>query len=136
MMAIENDSIEAVYQRLNFSIGLLLLAGLLTFLSMRDWTMSLGFLIGGLVGMFNFIVLKRTVAAVGQVLAEGKTTPSVKRQVFKFFFRYVLLGAALYVIFKSTAVSVYGFFLGLFLPVGAVLIEAVYELYVGFRHGT
>lgn len=135
-MAAENDSIEAVYQRLNFSIGLLLVAGLLTFLSLRDWTMSLGFVIGGLIGLFNFIVLKRTVAAVGQVLAEGKSNPSARRQVFKFFFRYVLLAAALYVIFKSTAVSVYGLFLGLFLPVGAVLIEAVYELYVGFRHGT
>lgn len=136
MMATENDSIEAVYQRLNFSIVLLLIAGLLTFLSMRDWPMSVGFLIGGLIGIFNFLVLKRTVSAVGQVLAEGKTTPSVKRQVFKFFFRYVLLGVALYVIFKSTTVSVYGLFMGLFLPVGAVLIEAVYELYVGFRHGT
>ena len=135
-MAAENDSIEAVYQRLNFSIGLLLLAGLLTLLSLRDWTMSLGFLTGGLIGLFNFIVLKRTVAAVGQVLAEGKSNPSVKRQMFKFFFRYALLAAALYVIFKSTAVSVYGLFLGLLLPVGAVLIEAVYELYVGFRHGT
>lgn len=135
-MAAENDSLEAVYQRLNFSIGLLLLAGLLTFLSLRDWTMSLGFLTGGLIGLFNFMVLKRTVAAVGQVLAEGKSNPSVKRQMFKFFFRYVLLAAVLYVIFKSTAVSVYGLFLGLLLPVGAVLIEAVYELYVGFRHGT
>ena len=135
-MAAESDSIEAVYQRLNFSIGVLLLAGLLTFLSLRDWRMSAGFLIGGLVGFFNLLVLKRTVSTVGQVLAEGKATPSVKRQVFKFFFRYVLLGIALYVIFKSTAVSVYGLFLGLFLPVGAILIEAVYELYIGFRHGT
>ncbi|HEY6348081.1 MAG TPA: ATP synthase subunit I [Candidatus Angelobacter sp.] len=135
-MTAPNDSIEAVYERLNFSLALLLTAGVLTFLSLRDWKMSLGFLLGGLIGVFNFVVLKRTVAAVGQVVAEGRATRSVKRQVFKFFFRYLLLAAALYVIFKSSAVSVYGLFLGLFLPVGAILIEAVYELYNAIRHRT
>ena len=131
-----NDSIEAVYQRLNFSIALLLIAGVLTFLSLRDWKMSWGFLIGGLIGMFNFMVLKRTVSAVGEVVVEGRATRSVKRQVFKFFFRYVLLAAVLYVIFKSSAVSVYGLFIGLFLPVGAILIEAVYELFGALRRRT
>lgn len=135
-MTAPDDSVEAVYQRLNFSIGLLLAAGLLTFLSLRDWKMSWGFLLGGLIGVFNFVVLKRTVAAVGEVVAEGRATRSVKRQVFKFFFRYLLLGAVLYVIFKSSAVSVYGLFIGLFLPVGAILIEAVYELYSALRHKT
>src|ERR1700746_1055902 len=135
-MTAQNDSIEAVYQRLNFSLGLLLAAGVLTFLSLRDWKMSLGFLLGGLIGVFNFVVLKRTVAAVGQVVAEGRATRSVKRQVFKFFFRYLLLAAVLYVIFKSSAVSVYGLFIGLFLPVGAILIEAIYELYSALRHRT
>ena len=135
-MTAPNDSIEAVYQRLNFSLALLLAAGVLTFLSLRDWKMSLGFLLGGLIGVFNFVVLKRTVAAVGQVVVEGRATRSVKRQVFKFFFRYLLLAAVLYVIFKSSAVSVYGLFLGLFLPVGAILIEAGYELYSALRHRT
>jgi len=127
---------EAVYQRLNFSLGLLLVSGVLTFLSLRDWKMSLGFLLGGLIGVFNFVVLKRTVSAVGEVVAEGRATPSVKRQVFKFFFRYLLLAVVLYVIFKSSAVSVYGLFIGLFLPVAAILIEAIYELYSALRHRT
>ncbi|HEY6249230.1 MAG TPA: ATP synthase subunit I [Candidatus Angelobacter sp.] len=135
-MTAPNDSIEAVYQRLNLSLGLLLVAGVLTLLWLRDWKMSLGFLLGGLIGVFNFVVLKRTVSAVGEVVAEGRATRSVKRQVFKFFFRYVLLAAVLYVIFKSSAVSVYGLFIGLFLPVGAILIEAVYELYGALRHRT
>lgn len=135
-MTAPNDSIEAVYQRLNFSLGLLLAAGVLTFLSLRDWKMAVGFLLGGLIGVFNFVVLKRTVAAVGEVVAKGRATRSVKRQVFKFFFRYLLLAAVLYVIFKSSAVSVYGLFIGLFLPVGAILIEAIYEFYSALRHRT
>ena len=98
--------------------------------------MSAGFLLGGLIGIFNLVVLKRTVSAVGEVVVEGRATRSVKRQMFKFFFRYVLLAAVLYVIFKSSAVSVYGLFMGLFLPVGAILIEAVYELYGALRRRT
>src|SRR5262249_30423966 len=114
MKSTANDSIEAVYQRLNFSIALLLIAGVITFLLFREWKMTGGFLIGGVIAVFNFIVLKRTVTAVGEVVAEGKATRSVKRQVLKFFFRYVLLAAVLYVIFRSSAVSVYGLFMGLF----------------------
>jgi len=135
-MTAPNDSIEAVYQRLNFSLALLLVSGALTFFSLRDWKMSAGFLLGGLIGIFNFVVLKRTVSAVGQVVAEGRATRSVKRQVFKFFFRYLLLAAVLYVIFRSSAASVYGLFIGLFLPAGAILIEGVYELYRALRHRT
>ena len=135
-MTAPNDSIEAVYQRLNFSLALLLVSGALTFFSLRDWKMSTGFLLGGLIGIFNFVVLKRTVSAVGQVVAEGRATRSVKRQVFKFFFRYLLLAAVLYVIFRSSAASVYGLFIGLFLPAGAILIEGVYELYRALRHRT
>ncbi|HKD13548.1 MAG TPA: ATP synthase subunit I [Candidatus Angelobacter sp.] len=136
MTSTANDSIKAVYQRLNFSIAVLLIAGVLTFLSFREWKMTGGFLIGGVIAVFNFMVLKRTVSAVGEVVVEGKATRSVKRQVVKFFFRYVLLAAVLYVIFKSSAVSVYGLFMGLFLPVGAILIEAVYELFGALRHRT
>lgn len=135
-MTTANDSIEAVYQRLNLSIAVLLAAGVLTFVSLRDWRTSAAFLLGGLIGIFNFVVLKRTVSAVGEVLVEGRVTRSVKRQVFKFFFRYLLLAAVLYVIFKSSAVSVYGLFMGLLLPVGAILIEAVYELYGALQHRT
>ncbi len=135
-MSQKDQSLEAVYQRLNFSLAVLFCAGLLTFLSFRAWRMSAGFLIGGAIGAFNFIVLKRTVSALGQVLAEGKATPSARRQMFKFLLRYLLLATALYVIFKSTSISVYGLFLGLFLPAAAVLIEAVYELYLGLIPGS
>ena len=130
-----SDSIEDVYQRLNLSMGVLLAAGLLTFLSFRHWAMLLGFLAGGLIAVINFRILKRTIATVGEALAEGKTPASARQQAMKFILRYALLAAALYVIFKSSQISVYGLFAGLFLPAGAVLIEAFYELYLAFRRG-
>lgn len=130
-----SDSIEDVYQRLNLSMGILLAAGSLTFLSFRHWAMLLGFLAGGFIAVINFRILKRTIATVGEALAEGKTPASARQQAVKFIFRYALLGAALYVIFRSSQISVYGLFMGLFLPAGAVLIEAFYELYLAFRRG-
>jgi hypothetical protein len=130
-----SDSIEHVYQRLNLSMGVLLAAGLLTFVSFRHWAMLLGFLAGGFIAVINFRILKRTIAAVGEALVEGKAPAGAGRQAFKFILRYALLAAALYVIFKSSPISVYGLFMGLFLPAGAVLIEAFYELYLAFRRG-
>jgi small-conductance mechanosensitive channel len=130
-----SDSIEDVYQRLNLSMGVLLTAGLLTFLSFRHWALLLGFLAGGFIAVINFRILKRTIATVGEALAEGKTPASAGQQAFKFILRYALLAVALYVIFKSSEISVYGLFAGLFLPAGAVLIEAFYELYLAFRRG-
>jgi hypothetical protein len=131
----EIPGMEDVYQRLNVSLAALLIAGVVTFLSVRNWAMSLGFLLGGLVSLVNFRILKRTVISVGEVIAEGKTTPSAKKQALKFVLRYALLAGVLYVIVKSSTISVYGLFMGLFLPVGAILIEAVYELYIALRRG-
>jgi hypothetical protein len=130
-----SDSIEDVYQRLNISMGVLLAAGLLTFLSFRYWAMLLGFLGGGAIAFINFRILKRTIAAIGEVIAQGKPTPSARQQTFKFVLRYALLGAALYVIFRGSAISVYGLFMGLFVPAAAVVIEAGYELYLALRRG-
>lgn len=131
----EMAGIEDVYQRLNVSLAALLVAGVVTFLSFRNWAMSLGFLLGGLISLVNFKILKRTVISVGEMIAEGKATPSAKKQALKFVLRYALLAGVLYVIVKSSTISVYGLFMGLFLPVGAILIEAVYELYCALRRG-
>jgi hypothetical protein len=60
---------------------------------------------------------------------------SGSRVVGGFFMRYILIAVGAYVIFKSSAMSVYGLFVGLFVPVGAVLIEAAYETYGALRRG-
>jgi ATP synthase I chain len=131
----EMPGMEDVYQRLNVSLAALLVGGVVTFLSFRNWAMSLGFLLGGFISLVNFRILKRTVISVGEMIAEGKASPSAKKQALKFVLRYSLLAGVLYVIVKSSAINVYGVFMGLFLPVGAILIEAVYELYIALRRG-
>ena len=51
----------------------------------------------------------------------------------RFLLRYVLLGAAAYGILSSFPASLRGLLAGLFLPVGAIACEAIYELYAAVR---
>src|SRR5215467_4109187 len=122
-----------VYRRLNVSLATLLVGGMVTLLGFRHWEMSLGFLLGGAIAVINFMIMKRTVISLGDMIAEGKAPRSAKWQALKFILRYVLLGGALYVIVEGSAINAYGLFMGLFLPVGALLIEAGYELYLALR---
>ena len=55
--------------------------------------------------------------------------------VARFLLRYVLLGAAAYAILTSFPASLRGLFGGLFLPVGAIACEAIYELYAAMARG-
>jgi hypothetical protein len=96
-------------------------------------SMAATFAIGSLVGVLNFHWLKGTVEAMGgRVGSSGRASFGV---VVRFVLRYVLIAVIAYVIVKSTAGSLYGFFAGLCLPVGAILIEAAYEIYRALRTG-
>lgn len=94
-----------------------------------------GFIAGSVIGFYNFYALKRGVVALAdKVTRTGRKQP-VAGVVSGFLFRYFLIAAAAYVILKGSAASIYGLFAGLLLPVGAILIEAVYETYGALRRG-
>jgi hypothetical protein len=95
-----------------------------------------GFLLGCIIAYLNFYWLKGGVSGLAD-----RATNSGKRQsgagiVARFLLRYVLLAAAAYGILTSFPASLRGLFVGLFLPVGAIACEAVYELYVAMARGT
>jgi hypothetical protein len=96
---------------------------------------ALGFIAGSAIAFFNFYWLKRAVVALGDRVTNSSYRQSGSRVVGGFFMRYILIAVGAYVIFKSSAMSVYGLFVGLFVPVGAVLIEAAYETYGALRRG-
>jgi nitrate reductase NapE component len=96
---------------------------------------AFGFIVGSAIAFFNFYWLKRAVVVLGDRVTNSTYRQSGSRVVAGFFMRYVLIGVGAYVIFKSSAMSVNGLFVGLFVPVGAVLIEAVYETYGALRRG-
>jgi ATP synthase I subunit len=98
-------------------------------------SVAAGFAVGCAIAILNFHWLKQVVSALAD-----RATGSGKRQsstgvVLRFLLRYLLVAAAAYAIFRVSLTSLYGLLAGLFLPVAAILMEAVYELVVAVRRG-
>jgi hypothetical protein len=55
--------------------------------------------------------------------------------VSRFLLRYALMAVAAYVIFSVSPASLNGLLAGLFLPVAAIVCEAVCELYAALGRG-
>ena len=96
---------------------------------------GLGFTLGCSIAYLNFHWLKRGVAGLADRVTNGGKPQPASGMVARFLLRYVLLGAAAYVILTSFPASLRGFFVGLCLPVAAIACEAVYELYVAVFRG-
>lgn len=97
---------------------------------------ALGFLLGSVISYLNFQWLKAGVVGLADRITNSGKAQSGKGIVAKFLLRYILLGAAAYAILTSFPASLRGLFAGLFLPVGAIVCEAAYEVYRAlFRAG-
>ncbi len=94
-----------------------------------------GFVVGGAIAILNFHWLKRVVSALADRATVSGERQSSKGVVLRFLLRYFLIALGAYAIFKISPDSLYGLLAGLFLPVGGILIEAVYELYAALRRG-
>jgi len=94
-----------------------------------------GFAIGCVLAVVNFSWLKRMVSALADRVTDTGGRPGGAAVVMRFLLRYLLVAAAAYVIFKISLASLYGLLAGLFLPVAAIMVEAVFELYVALRRG-
>ena len=94
-----------------------------------------GFVCGCVIAYLNFHWLKSGVSGLADRVTNSAKAQSGKGIVARFVFRYVLLGAVAYGILTSFPASLRGLFVGLFLPVGAIACEAVYELYASLARG-
>lgn len=96
---------------------------------------ALGFVTGCAIAFLNFFWLKRAIAAF-TLRASGEETPlSGGGTVFRFLLRYFLMGIVAYAIFRFLPASLYGLLAGLFLPVGGIVCEAGYEVFVALHRG-
>ncbi|MGZ7084460.1 MAG: hypothetical protein ACXVIO_14800, partial [Candidatus Angelobacter sp.] len=86
------------------------------------------------IAYLNFHWLKSGVSGLADRVTNSGKAQSGKGIIARFLFRYILLGVAAYGILSSFPASLRGLFAGLFLPVGAIACEAVYELYVAVTH--
>jgi len=96
---------------------------------------ALGFFCGCVIAYLNFHWLKSGVTGLADRVTDSGKQQSGKGIIARFLLRYVLLGAAAYGILTSFPASLRGLFAGLFLPVGAIACEAVYELYAAVSRG-
>lgn len=96
---------------------------------------GVGFLVGCAIAFVNFHWLKRVVSALADRATASGERQSSKGVVLRFLLRYFLIALAAYAIFKISRNALYGLLAGLFLPVGAILTEAFYELYAALRRG-
>jgi ATP synthase I chain len=105
-------------------------------LSLAAWVIfgmrpALGFLLGCVIAYLNFQWLKNGVSGLADRATNSGKAQSGKGIIARFLLRYVLLGVAAYAILTSFPASLRGLFAGLFLPVGAIACEAVYEVFTG-----
>lgn len=94
---------------------------------------AVGFLLGCVIAYLNFQWLKSGVFGLADRVTNTGKPQSGAGIVARFLLRYVLLGLAAYAILTSFPASLRGLFAGLFLPVGAIVCEAFYELYAALR---
>jgi hypothetical protein len=111
-------------QRIMFVLAI---AGFVIAFVVFGWRIGLGFAVGAAVAYVNFYWLEKIVAG----LAESTSgTASASKVTRKFVIRYALMALVAFVILTVSRESLYGLFAGLFLPVAAILCEAVYESYI------
>ncbi len=99
------------------------------------WRVALGFAGGCAVAYLNFHWLKKVVNALADRSTQPAKSQSSSGMVLRFLLRYVLMALGAYVIFTFSPASLYGLFAGLFLPVGAIACEALYEGWAALASG-
>ena len=126
---------SGAYERIIRFMLLLGIGATIAVLARFGLAVAAGFLAGCAIAFVNFHWLKRVVSALADRATATGERQSSQGVVMRFLLRYFLIGLAAYAIFTISRSSMYGLLAGLFLPVGAILIEAVYELYAALRRG-
>jgi small-conductance mechanosensitive channel len=118
--------------RIMLALALVLLAGAWLKFGLRC---ALGFALGCIIAYVNFYWLKRVISGFADRVTGATTAQTGGGIVFRFLVRYLLMAIAAYVILTVSPASLNGLLAGLFLPVAAILCEAVYEGYSALVRG-
>jgi hypothetical protein len=99
------------------------------------WKVGVGLALGAVIAYANFHWLKQAVSALADRVTQSGERQSGRGIMARFLLRYFLIGLGAYAIFTVSVAALYGLLGGLFLTVGAIVCEAVYEAYVALRRG-
>jgi hypothetical protein len=96
---------------------------------------ALGAALGVALSWHSFRWLTQAVNALGERITTGQSRERGGVIVFRFTARILLMALGSYAIFKYSHEGLYGYLIGLCVPVPALLCEAVYEVFCAFRRG-
>jgi hypothetical protein len=96
---------------------------------------GIGLALGCGIAFVNFYWLKRAIGGFADRASGAPTSQSGSGIVARFLLRYILIGIAACTILMVLPGSLNGLLAGLFLPVAAIICEAVYEVYVTLTRG-
>ena len=123
-MAIPDDWFGNTVSRLLKLMAVITIAGTVAAMIWRGWKWGAGFAFGAGIAWVNFLMLKKLTDSLGAVNRKPPSTGSV---VF-LGSRYLVLGGVAYVILRFTSISMPAALAGLFVSLGAVLAEILFEL--------
>ena len=109
-----------------YLIGLLIISPVLL-----SWRFAGGCLIGGGIAILAFGWLKKG----SDVILSSKKRASMRRYIFNFAIRLLLIAAVLYGSIKSNFFDVNGIVLGLSAMVAGIIIEGFYQIAFIFKKG-
>ncbi|HZU22513.1 MAG TPA: ATP synthase subunit I [Terriglobales bacterium] len=105
-------------------------------LALRHWSMASGFAVGAVAAFASMVHLQRVVYAfTARAAGEGNDEPAAAT-VMRFLMRLALLTLGAYVVFRISRPAAYGYIAALFLPVAAMVAEAVYEAWFAISDPT
>lgn len=125
-----DDFYARALERIQTFMLVLGIAALITACIFFGWRIGLGFALGTTIPYLNFHWLKKLVAGLADLTIGSGRPASGRGVVHRFLLRYFLMAIVAFVILTVSRESLYGLFAGLFLPVAAILCEAMYEAYV------
>jgi hypothetical protein len=97
------------------------------------WPLAVGVLVGTALGWINFRWLAASVNAIGERIVRAKSPERGAAVVARGVGRIVLIALVAYVIFNWSVRGLVGYLVGLAMPVIALMCEAVYEFFAGYR---
>ena len=128
MPALDEHYLDRAVERMARTMAALSMAGVLFLLIWHGWQWSAGFALGAAASWLNFRWLKKLVDSLG-LAATGSRRPKHRTAVM-LGLRYLLMGAAGYVILRYSEISLMAALAGLFVSAAAAVIEILYQLIV------
>lgn len=125
----------AAFERIVRILAVLLPCSTILFWIFLDHRFAIGFVVGGVAAIINFLSLRKLVIAFADRVITSSGTQRSSGLVLRFLLRYGLVAVVGYAIFKSSAMGAYGLLVGLAIPAVGIMIEAGYELYGSWRRG-